>query len=273
MRLRKITKLMPLVCVAIFLSMPIPANAQNYWLHPEKGKNITLEASKISFDRDAEFDFLTSVWFLSLHYQIIPTFTFVAEIPFSNFGAEGYEGKTMIGNPLLGFRLSMANTGPVLNMGVRMPLAQDDKWDAVWVGIYGSFDRFEAFLPDVASVYLSGGYHYEIPSGLIFECALGPNLMMPTEDEGTESELYIDYNAEIWYYREQGGVGFGFSGRLLATEADLDFGERTVHQLGLAGKIALGNILPGFQIRLPLDAELGDYIDVVYGLNVTMRLK
>jgi hypothetical protein len=55
---------------------------------------------------------------------------------------------------------------------------------------------------------------------------------------------------------------------LLATEGDLDFGERTFHQLGMFANLLLGRFQPGAQLRIPLDEDLSDLINPSVSLSL-----
>ena len=97
-------------------------------------------------------------------------------------------------------------------------------------------------------------------------------LMIPTED-GDESELCIDYNAAFWFPFEKINLGCGFAGRFLATESNLNFGERTMHQLGFAGNYDFGNFKPGIHFRTPLDKDLTDVLNYAYGFSLTFMIE
>ena len=64
--------------------------------------------------------------------------------------------------------------------------------------------------------------------------------------------------------------GAGFTGRLLASESDLDFGERSVHHLGATLAAKFRGVEPGLHFRLPIDEDLSDITNYVFGLNVTV---
>ena len=55
------------------------------------------------------------------------------------------------------------------------------------------------------------------------------------------------------------------------SENNLNFNERTFHELGLsvAGKFRYG-IQPGLHMRVPIDKDLSDVYDYLVGLDVTV---
>ena len=273
---RSKTAVLVLICVGVLL-ISGSVTAQNYWMYPGGDKSISVEMFKPKFDNGDDFNLLTTVWFLSGKFKAADRLSIVVEVPVSNLDTDNIfmEDETSVGNPYIGIEARSASGGDsqaaVGRVGVRLPLASDDKWDAASLGLYTAFDRFEAFFPDVLTINASGGYQRTTASGLNYELNVGGELMIPTEDGG-DSELYIDYNAAFWVPFEKLSLGGGFTGRLIATEGDLDFGERTVHQLGLAGNYDAGSLKPGVHLRLPLDEDLTDILDFVYGFSLTYNI-
>ena len=168
--------------------------------------------------------------------------------------------------------ISDGSQSTVVRVGVRLPFASDEKFDAAAIGMYTTFNRFEAFLPDLLTISLGGGFYHMLESGINYSLNVDGVLMKPTEDD-IDSELFINYNVTFWFPFEKINLGTGFAGRLIATESDLDFGERTVHQLGFAGNYDFGSLKPGIHFRIPLDDDLTDLLNYVYGFNVTYEIE
>ncbi len=258
-----------------------PVASQHYWMHTYGEREISLEALKPKFDRDRNYSLLNSAWFLSGNFSLTQATALVVEFPFARYDIDGessyYQDENIVGNPYVGVRVTTqgrrASTTAVANFGVRLPLAQDDKYNAATVGMYTSFDRFEAFVPDLFTFLASGGYRYSFEGGASFSFAVGGSFMVPTEIDGGDPEMFIDYNLELWYRSDKAGFGSGFTGRLLTTESDLDFGERTVHQMGFSGYVDFGVFRPGLNFRFPLDDDLSEVLDFVYGFSATFDIE
>ena len=62
----------------------------------------------------------------------------------------------------------------------------------------------------------------------------------------------------------------GLTGRAWLTESDLT--NRFIDQFGFSASYALGNFIPGAHFHFPLDANLDNYVDFVFGINVGYRL-
>jgi len=47
---------------------------------------------------------------------------------------------------------------------------------------------------------------------------------------------------------------------------------RTIHQLGLSASYTTGRFIPGILFRVPMDDDLSEILDFVFGINVGYRL-
>jgi hypothetical protein len=257
-----------------------PVASQHYWLHAYGEREISLEVLKPRLYGYYDYSLLNSTWFLSGNFSVTEAAAFVVEFPFANYDIDNessyYKDESIIGNPYVGFRISTpgkkVSDTVVANFGLRLPLAQDDKYGASYIGMYTSFDRFEAFVPDLFTILASGGCRRSFEGGASISFAGGGTFMVPTED-GNDPEMFIDYNLELWYRSDKAGFGSGFTGRLLITEGDLNFGERTVHQMGFSGYVDFGTFRPGLNLRFPLDDDPTPSLDYVYGFSVTFDIE
>ncbi|MCK6618946.1 MAG: hypothetical protein HUU32_13015 [Calditrichaceae bacterium] len=270
--------LAPAVAIAIAgLVLPQSGLAQSYWVNRSQPKTISLEILKPDFAGDANTTFTTSVIFLGIQFPVAKKTLIVAELPFAHFGLneEGYDGQSesAIGNPYLGLEFGAKNSGVSGEIGVRAPLTSNEKISAVLTGFFTDFDRLEAFVPDILSLAGMVNYKYKSAGGAFARLRGGPVFWIPTGDSEADNELWLAYGFQAGYESQQVGFSIGFTGRLLATEEDLELGERTFHQLGLAADFGLGNVRPGVHLRLPLDEDLSDVIDMVFGVNLAIQLQ
>ena len=262
------------VVLTVMMLSPL-ATAQNYWLHPGEEKSLSLEIYKPKYAEDENVGFFNSVWFISGHFKAGDKISVFVEIPVSFFDINEdksyYEDETLLGNPYIGFvsKSPMTNQSQLFvgRVGVRLPIASDEKRNASVNGQATTFNRFEAFFPDIFTLTAGLGFEIEAQSGIEYLINFDGAMMIPTEGEG-DSELFLDYNFAIWFPFEKINFGAGFAGRLLVTESDLDLGERTFHQFGFTGNYKTGQFKPGIHFRMPLDDDLTEIIDYVYGPEV-----
>lgn len=244
---------------------PLGLLAQAPWTERGDRPSVALEVQKPSFATEG-FSFATGAAFLSARVPVGGV-VLLGEMPVA-FGSISDVSSTVIGNPYLG--LEIRGTEWSGEGGIRLPTANvsgDDDF-AVGVGVYSDFDRLEAFGEDLTSIRAAVRFDRRQPGGFGFGGTLAPAVLIPKEGD---ADLFVGYAVRASYAASGASVGAEFSGRLLATESDLNFGERTVHQLALGMGVDLGPWRPGAYFRLPLDHDLTDTLNYVFGLTLALR--
>lgn len=265
---------------ALVLTLAGTSAAQTHWLHPGEGNNVTLQAFKPKFSGEMGLSTLTSVLFLSSETKIGETIDLVVDVPLVNVDYDEsfpYAGdnETLIGNPYIGLEARLnerdAATTTIGRVGVRPPLAPDDKWEASFIGFLTCPYRLEALVPDLWSFTFGGGFGIEQDSGFRLKSNVDAVILVPTRD-GADTEIYLNYNLTAWLRASDLKFGAGVGGRWHASGGDPDFGESSLHQLGFAGVVDLGVVQPGLHLRVPLDDDLSDWIDYVYGFSLSFEV-
>jgi len=265
--------LVAFVIMIAWLIMPVFLSAQSIWLNTGEDKFVAIEILKPNFDDNAFFGnnttFATSAIFLSGRITLSDKLILVAELPFAHFGIEDFDdSENSIGNPYIGLESRKQGSPFFSEVGVRPPLADRG---ALFVGSFSDFDRFEAFTPDLFTFSGKVNFRRKSVSNVVARLRGGPNVLIPTEGGG-DAEIILDYSAQVGYEGQQFSVMGGLTGRFVITE-DGDIGDRTVHQLGAAAALHLGKVRPGIHFRLPLDDDLSNFIDFVFGLHLGVHLK
>jgi hypothetical protein len=202
----------------------------------------------------------------------------VGELPFTYASIDdGFidESAGAFGNIYVGIEGRGSESAARGEFGVRLPLApsEGDGALAAEVGQYADLvNRWEAYLPDVLSIHAAVDYKSRTTPGLGLRLRLAPVLWIDTGDALRDDvELWALYSAQAWYDGERVAVGAGFSGRLLATETDLDLGERTFHEVGMFVSLLFGRFQPGAQLRIPLDEDLSDALNPSVSVSLGYR--
>jgi len=250
-------------------------SAQSLWTDQTSDRAIFVEFLKPEFEGADDTDFLTSDIFLSGRFPITSVVAAEAEVPFSRYGIDNgavERSQSAVGNPYLGARIQ--SSALTTRVGVRFPVASSDDGTALTSGRLADYDRFEAFLPDVFSVNASFAGPTQLSESFVLNIGGGPLLLLFTEDTGgDESEIYAQYFLMPQYNGQYVTVKAGVTGRALMTESDLDFGERSTHQLGMAAALNHGTVRPGLHLRVPLDEGLSEDVDYILGVNATVILQ
>ena len=267
-----------LVLGVVLALLPVTAAAQTIWTSSERTTNLTLEWLRPDFEEGDDVSFFTSGLFLSGRLAVSDKLNLVADLPFAYYDAEvssggGNESDATIGNPYLGLEVGRVDSPIWGELGLRVPLAPSDNL-AVGSGFYSDYDRCEAFMPDILSFVGIANYQYRHDTGFSMRLRGGPLVLVDTDEAlaDSDSEVYAIYSLQGWYDTARMRFGAGFTGRLWASESDLDFKERSVHHLGLAMAGKFRGVEPGLHFRLPLDEDLTDYMNYVFGINVTVPL-
>jgi hypothetical protein len=249
-------------------------SAQSLWTDQSSDRAISVEFLKPEFEGDDDTDFLTSTIVLSGRMPISPTIAGEAELPFTRYGIDNDvidRSESAVGNPYLGVRIRSRSV--VYRVGIRLPIAPEDKATALTAGRLTDYDRFEAFLSNVLAVNASATGQARLSDQATLQFGGGPVLLVSTEDTGgDDAEVYAQYFLLGEFDARTVLVKAGFTGRALLTESDLDFGERSIHQFGLGASLNTGMVRPGLLVRIPLDKDLREDVDYVVGLNVTVIL-
>ena len=270
------------------LSAVLPA--QSIWLDRNSKKSVALEFLKPNFDEDMGIK-STYALFASLRLPISPSINLAIELPISHVVYQDYDfnwdvyndlyffrmrekSETAIGNPYIGFETSTGKKA-FLEMGLHIPLASDKKFRALAAGLFSDLDRLEAFGSEVLPLHLSLNYDHREASGFSIRLRGGPDLWINTDSEqgSDETELYMHYSAQLGYENVQFCFLAGITGKWWVTGEDMDFGERTFHQLGFEAGLKFGRIHPGIHLRLPLDDDLSEVLDSVIGLNCSVQFE
>lgn len=280
MKTRIPTFIITLAMVMILIAASSSLTAQSIWLYNSNNKTISFEAFKPFFDAEG-YTFFTGAYFLSFRFPIGKSLL-VAELPYvygaynvETFYGNMSESEGSIGNPYIGLQSRISNSSTFGEVGFRLPLTSDDKRLANYIGRnFSDLDRMEGFVPNCLPIMAMLNYQNNSNPGPVFRLRGGPVLWINTDkDEYEDSiELWLKYSAQIGYESEQLCFLVGLVGQLLVTEGDLDFSERTVHQLGISNSIGFGKIRPGIVILLPLDEEIREVMNYLLGVNVEIAL-
>ncbi len=279
--------------LAVATCLYSPAEAQNHWMHPIDGPGVTVEVYRPQFYRNEYFGTFNLSWIATGRFQVARPLTIVVDIPFAHFhlGGElpnyyfsGPESEFTTGNPYLGLELATKlhatkSTG-IVRLGVRLPLAENDKSWADITGTYSTLGGSECFFTEVVTASLGFGLLSRLDSGLKLEANVDGSLMIPTEKYyypysaiRTDKELYLNYGLELWQAIHRLQLGMGINGRLLTTQSGESLGELSDHELGLAATCDIGSFRPGIHFGRPLDEYRSRTIDYVIGVSVSYQLK
>jgi hypothetical protein len=268
------SRLFPTVVIGIALTLhaaPLAAQSSQ-WLDDRSDKYLALEILKPNFEGDVNTTFATQALFLSLRYALSPKVVLIADVPFANYGQDGFtDTESTIGNPYIAIEARGEDSPVSGEFGIRLPLVSEDNPSAQAVGAFADIDRWGAFWNETLPVSAMVNARWRSQQGVVTKLRVGPSLWVSTGDD-TDTEFLVNYTAQIGYEGERGSVIGGFTGVMIVSEDDANLGERTIHQLAVAGSLRFNRVMPGMSVRLPLDEFMRDFHDVVVGVHVSIEL-
>ena len=262
-----------LLGAALLAGVAPSLSAQSIWVSQHTGKAVALEMLKPSFDGDDETSLTTVVVFGSLRMPVGSTLVVVGELPFAHYGEQDLDDSdNTIGNPYVGVEIRSPGSPVFGEIGIRAPLASEDN-TAAFVGWLADIHRWEAFVPNFLPISGAINYRFRGATGFVTRLRAGPNLWIATEEWGDDDlELLATYSAQVGYEASQFSMLGGLTGKAILSEEDINFGERTFHEVGAVVTLALGRVHPGVHVRLPLDEDMVDTLDYVFGVNLSIEL-
>ncbi len=270
---RRLSQLATVLAVVAVCAAGSDTYAQSTWLLPRNVNAVTLEILKPSFDLPG-VRFVSSAWVLEGRYAFDSgqrTYLTI-DLPVAHLGVDGGESETAVGNPYVGVT-NFAREAPIVyELGLRIPVASESGGGLT--GLLADFDRFEAYATDTFSLRGTMSYFPSRSGDWVLLTRLGSSLLFNTgsvPEGAAKADLYANYAFFTWYLTSRFQAGLGFAGRFLITDPG-SIAERTAHQLGASFQADLSAVIPGVHVRLPLDDNLTEFVDVVVGLSVVVPL-
>ena len=264
--------------ILMFFILHLHVSAQSIWLDQNHNKTIAYEFLKPDFDSEQELTFLTSAMFLSGRFATSEKLYLVGEISFVNYGGQRYSGESYtesaFGNPYLGLEFYNANKSIFGEFGFRLPLApKDDNQSALMVGFLTDFvERAEAFVPETFPNNLLINYRSVNESNLGLRVRGGITGWIPSGDRD-ENEWFLVYALQGGYQTEQVNILLGISGRFWLSRENVEFSDSIFHQFVVTTNFNIGSVQPGLVLKLPLNENLKDMVNLVFGVSFAVNLK
>lgn len=262
--------------VVLFISLLLPCTltAQPIWVGASEMDGLILEWQKPFLDNSEGAGFFLSTLFLGYRQRTSESMLIHIEMPMSNFdGDDG--GEFLLGNPYIGLGFGSEDAIITGDVGVRVPIADEDKVYARQWANYGDIDRMEAFEPNAVPVSGLLRFRTMFPATKLgVRAHFGPSAVVFTEDRGDDiMNVYLKYGL-IGMYEEEGVlVQLGFSGLYNVSEDRGNFDSNSYHQLGMTVNADVGaGIWPGLLLRFPLDEAYKKYIDMILGVNFLIKI-
>jgi len=261
-------------CAMVFLStvFSTEAVAQTQFTRPYLPSVVSVEVVRPAFE-DETLSADTGALFVTGSYTLNENVEIVGELPVARAGGDEVETTTTIGNPLIGFAFSSTRLPLLVEVGGRLPVADDNL--AAELGRTADYGRGSAFLHDERQLYLLGNTRFQfgrktsirVRGGLVY--SVFQNVVEGAQR--TEKDLRLRYSAQAWREGDWLTLGFMFNGRGTTT-APGGYGGKSTHHVAGTAIIDIGKIAPGITVGLPLDGSARDVAPFILGLSIDVRL-
>jgi hypothetical protein len=258
--------------LATFLALPAPSRAQVGIPREGDRPSVQLEVAKPFFPDDMfgfsqeGFGPLTSILDATLAVPLGEGPVLFGRLGFAHATLSDQPSSSVLSNPRVGVAFGgQGRTSAELH--VDLPLARelgDDDY-ATGVAIIADFEHFERWTPDLWAVGASVTPERVLEGGSVIGGRGGATLAIPEEGDSELLGLYAIYA------RLPAGsarIGGEISGLAIVSEADLNFAERTTFFLTVTGALPESALAPELYIRLPLDDDVSEALDLVAGVRV-----
>jgi hypothetical protein len=254
--------------------LPSSVMAQSWLNCKDGGALLSLETFFPDFKGDG-VNFFSPTLFLTGQIPIAKNYYFIGEIPFTHasFDNDGeyYYGtgssEDIVGNPYLGFRYGSSLSPFSAEIGIRLPVTTEEHVDARIIGQYTDIQRLGTYDADFLVLSANAAYCFTENSGFMAKIIGGPIFVIGTEKYAYD-DLYVQYGFQGGFALNNYSLVAGFEGLMLATEDDLDFGQRTLHQFSLSLSGRFGSFQPSLHLRLPLDDNLSELYSQIIGVGL-----
>ncbi len=172
-----------------------------------------------------------------------------------------------VGNLSFSYEITRPDTNVTYEIGIRLPMASETE-PAPVLGAIADYDRLEMYVPDYMTLNFSIHVKKETDK-YFFGAHFSPSFLIRTGSSTTGQSLELLLGASV-----QGGVklqdftfSMGYSGRFDASD-NMDFADRFVHQIGAVASYKTGQFQPSVFLRAPIDKNLEQALNFVYGIGV-----
>lgn len=261
------------------------ACAQSQWLDYGDGNSVSIEFCKPFLQRDSLGTFLTpgfsalsGALFITGRYNVTKNVTLVGEIPLVN-GKFEYDDDDLnsqsesgikFGNPYIGGEYALPKSPLFFELGLRIPVVQQDPIVGTLVGVRADIDRSEAFFKDIVPVYGAVNFKTVTESNILFKLRAGGNVWFNARKLGFDSPqvFSVDYTLQTGYVNKRVNILLGLTGRYDSDSGPQYPDKYTFLQYGLMITVPYKNFRPSFSVRVPGE-DADKFFNYVVAFNLT----
>ena len=215
---------------------------------------------------------MAGTWELTARYSVEARTQLFISIPYSYYSVrENDMQQGSPGNVSLGAHFVQKNEKSSITLGIIIPIASEDNFEAAATGITCDYYHFTKYAPDLFTFLFNYSYHNHVLQKGLFGFELGAQF--PIYFQTLDAEMLLNYGL-------QGGIQFNklqllaeITGLLIVTERYIDSSERLKHNLIFGAEYIFKKWHPGIFYNFYLNAEeryinvLGFKVDFYFSKN------
>lgn len=269
-----------LFCLLFFVSSQlVSAQVLNFNNHKNDRLNIGVSFDKPFYSNSSDISALTGVFQISANITLSSKFSLITNIPYINMDAESsydwgsysYE-ENGFGNIFVGLQsipdMSLTS-GSVISFGIFLPTAEKN---AAFNGLFMDYYNLQKYYPEHLGLYFNYAHFKYSWQGFYYKMEVGPNLVIPTENNGTETELFLHYGITAGFKIESISIFTKLHGMGIVTEEVDNFDDRLMNMINFGFEWEEGEITAKAFYKIYMKESMRDIIDGVLGFGLSMAI-
>jgi hypothetical protein len=261
------------ILIAMIFSEGIHAQQFNLSPAPFDGKmSIGLKVNKPIFKKTEYGNYYSGA---SGIYKVYGYFTLKnnwqinTEVPLVISSSADYD-ETGLGNIYVEILKALNTSSSTwLAFGVYLPTIGKENYDREWIGILSDPYHFVQYMEGI-SISSTFGYNLADKPGPVFGADIGPDLYIPTFEEG-DVELLLHYGIKAGYRFNSVATWAELNGIMILTEEG-SLADRWINQMNLGAQWSQGIFRPGIFYGIHLDKNFREGISGILGVNLQVVL-
>lgn len=270
-------KIIALIFFLVIMNLMNFTFAQNFNLSSppiDEKMSVGMKYNRVLLKEYDDFSSLSGIYKFYGYFPLKNNWQINAEIPLVVLtwkDNEYSDNQTGLGNIFIEFQKALnENKTTYLDFGIYIPTIGSDNYERMFLGILSDVYRFVQYMEGI-TINSTFGYNIRNKPGAIFGIEVGPDLFIPTSDNGNDVELLIHYGLKGGYRFNKVSTWTEFSGMwLLSEEGSID--SNSYNQIFFGGQLNSSKFRPGIFYGFHINKDLREETKGIVGVNLQVVL-
>ena len=235
--------------------------------------------NKAFYASHTEMSALSGVYQLYVNIPVSSKLNIICDIPYLNTSYDINYGFSQFsytqngfGNIFVGFQTKPKipdNRRSIFTLGLFLPTAAEQ---ASVNGVLADYYNFSKYLPNTFGFYFNYAYHHINTEGFNYGLELGPNLLIPTKSNNSETEFFAHYGIIAGYQINKLLLNLEIVGIVVISQDIDNFGDRFINMLNIGAQWKGAIVTPKVFYKIYLRNEIRHNVDGVLGIGVNISI-